>query len=41
MQDINNMLIENNIIKDMEIKELRKENTELKLLNKRNGTIFK
>lgn len=41
MQDINNMLVENNVIKDIEIKELRKENTELKLLNKRNGTIFK
>lgn len=39
-QNINNMLIENNIKKDGEIKILRTENDKLKILNKRNGTLF-
>lgn len=39
-QDINNMLIENNIKKDIEIKTLRDENEKLKMANKRKGTVF-
>lgn len=40
LHNINNMLIENNIKKDAEIKILRDENERLKILKKRNGTIF-
>lgn len=40
VQNINNMLIENNINKDTEIKILRDENEKLKIFKKRNGAIF-
>lgn len=40
IQDINNMLIEKNIKKDMEIRILRDKNEKLKIIKKRDGAIF-